>query len=86
MVNKVVPLDDLVAETMAMANRIAQVDSFALRMAKRAVNHTLDVQGYTTAIDACFDMHHFGHTRARTVTGGMPSLAGLSNMKEKGKQ
>jgi enoyl-CoA hydratase len=86
MVNKVVPLDELITETMAMAHRIARADSFALRMAKRAVNHTMDVQGYTTAIDACFDMHHFGHTRARVVTGGMPSLAGLSSMKEKGKQ
>jgi enoyl-CoA hydratase len=86
MVNKVVPLDDLVSATMEMAHKIATFDAFALRMAKRAVNHTLDVQGYTTAIDACFDMHHFGHTRARTLTGGMPSLAGLSGMKEKGKQ
>ena len=84
MVNQVVPLDDLVSSTMEMAHRIAQVDAFALRMAKRAVNHTMDVQGYTTAIDACFDMHHFGHTRARTLTGGMPALAGLSSMKEKG--
>jgi enoyl-CoA hydratase len=86
MVNKVVPLDELITETMAMAHRIARADGFALRMAKRAVNHTMDVQGYTTAIDACFDMHHFGHTRARVVTGGMPSLAGLSSMREKGKQ
>ena len=86
MVNKVVPLDDLVPATMEMARRIAQVDAFALRMAKRAVNHTLDVQGYSTAIDSCFDMHHFGHTRAAVVTGGMPTLAGLSAMKDKGKQ
>jgi enoyl-CoA hydratase len=85
MVNKVVPLDDLVAETMKMAHRIAQTDAFALRMAKRAVNHTLDIQGYSTSIDSVFDMHHFGHTRARVITGGMPSLAGLSSMKEKGK-
>jgi enoyl-CoA hydratase len=85
MVNKVVPLEELVPATMELAQRIAKMDSFALRMAKRAVNHTLDVQGYTTAIDACFDMHHFGHTRARVVTGGMPSLAGLSSMKDKGK-
>ena len=28
-----------------------------------------------TAIDSCFDMHHFGHTRARVVTGGMPALS-----------
>ena len=71
---------------MAMADRIAQVDAFALRMAKRAVNHTMDIQGYTNAIDSCFDMHHFGHTRARTLTGGMPSLAGLSSMKDQGKK
>jgi enoyl-CoA hydratase len=86
MVNHVVPLDELMATTMRMAHRIAQQDAFALRMAKRAVNHTLDVQGYTTALDACFDMHHFGHTRAALVTGGMPSLAGLSSMKQKGKK
>jgi enoyl-CoA hydratase len=83
MVNKVVPLDELVPATMELAHRIAQADAFALRMAKRAVNHTLNVQGYTTAIDACFDMHHFGHTRARVVTGGIPSLAGLASMKQK---
>jgi enoyl-CoA hydratase len=85
MVNKVVPLDDLLPATMEMANKIARVDAFALRMAKRAVNHTLDIQGYTNAIDSIFDMHHFGHTRARTVTGGMPALSGLAGMKEKGK-
>ena len=85
MVNKVVPLDDLVPATMELAHRIAQQDSFALRMAKRAVNHTLDVQGFKTAIDACFDMHHYGHTRANVVTGGTPSLAGLASMKNKGR-
>jgi enoyl-CoA hydratase len=85
MVNKVVPLDDLVPATMEMAHKIAQADAFALRLAKRAVNHTLDIQGFSTAIDSCFDIHHFGHTRARVVTGGMPSLAGLSSMKQQGK-
>jgi enoyl-CoA hydratase len=72
--------------TAEEANRIAQQDAFALRMAKRAVNHTLDIQGYTTAIDSVFDMHHFGHTRARVVTGGMPSIAGLSAMKSGNKK
>jgi enoyl-CoA hydratase len=85
MVNKVVPLDELVTATMEMASRIAKADAFSLRMAKRAVNHTMDVQGYSTAIDSCFDIHHFGHTRARVVTGGMPALSGLSSMKERGR-
>lgn len=86
MVNKVVPLDQLVDATMEMAHRIGKADSFALRMAKRAVNHTLDVQGFTAAIDAAFDLHHFAHTRAKTLSDGMPSLAGLAAMKERGKQ
>lgn len=85
MVNRVVPLDDLVPATMDLARRIAQADAFALRMAKRAVNHTMDVQGFSTAIDAVFDMHHLGHARARVATGGIPSLVGLDAMKEKGK-
>jgi enoyl-CoA hydratase len=85
MVNRVVPLDELVQTTMALAQKIAKNDAFALRMAKRAVNKTLDIQGYTNSIDAIFDIHHFGHTRAALVTGGMPSLAGLNAMKTKGK-
>jgi len=86
MVNKVVPLDDLMTATMDLAGQIAKVDSFALRMAKRSVNHTLDVMGFSTAIDSCFDMHHFAHTRAAVVTGGYPALAGLTDMKGKGGQ
>jgi len=85
MVNRVVPLEELVPTAMALAQRIARQDAFALRMAKRAVNHTLDIQGYTNAIDAIFDMHHFGHARAALVTGGIPSLAGLQRMKSGGK-
>jgi enoyl-CoA hydratase len=77
MVNKVVPLDELMPATMELARRIAQQDSFALRMAKRTVNHTLDVQGFTAAIDACFDMHHLCLTRSSVVTGGAQYLADL---------
>lgn len=85
MVNRVVPLDELVPATMALAKRIARQDSFALRMAKRAVNKTLDFQGYTNSIDAIFDMHHIGHARAALVTGGIPALIDLNAMKNKGK-
>ena len=46
MVNKVVPRDQLDAETRALAEQIAKMPSFALRQAKRAVNQTLDVQGF----------------------------------------
>lgn len=86
MVNKVVPLDELMPSTMELARKIAQQDSFALRMAKRAVNKTLDIQGFSAAIETCFDIHEFGHARATVVTGGTPSLAGLSSMKDRGKK
>ena len=86
MVNRVVPLDELMPTCMALAQKIARNDAFALRMAKRAVNQTLDIQGYTNSIDAIFDMHHFGHARAALVTGGIPSLAGLRAMQNKGKE
>ena len=43
MVNRVVPVDELETQTMEMANQIAQMHPFALAMAKRAVNQTLDI-------------------------------------------
>jgi enoyl-CoA hydratase len=70
---------------MAMAQRIARQDTWALRMAKRAVNKTLDIQGYTAAVDACFDMHHLGHARAAFINNGIPALVNLDAMKNKGK-
>lgn len=85
MVNRVVPLEELQEATINLARKIARNDAFALRMAKRAVNQTMDIQGYTNAIDSIFDMHHFGHARAALVTGGIPSLAGLRAMQDKGK-
>jgi enoyl-CoA hydratase len=85
MVNRVVPLDELVSATMAMAQKIARQDAFTLRMAKRAVNRTLDIQGYTSSIDAVFDMHHLGHARAALENDNKPFLAGLRDMKDKNK-
>ncbi len=81
MVNRVVPraeLDDAVAELAAV---IAQRHPFGLRMAKRAVNQTLDVQGFTTAVQAVFDIHHLTHGNAWNESG-YPVLAGLRGMKD----
>ncbi len=81
MVNKVVPLDTLMDETMDLARHISQMDPFALRQAKRAVNQTLDVQGFYAAIQSVFDIHQTGHGNALSV-GGYPILTRLSEMKE----
>jgi enoyl-CoA hydratase/carnithine racemase len=80
MVNRVVPLDELESATRELALEIAKKHPWALRMAKRAVNQTLDVQGFTTAVQAVFDIHQLGHGHAMTECG-FPVLIGLDEMK-----
>jgi enoyl-CoA hydratase/carnithine racemase len=80
MVSRVVARADLDSTTRELARHIAQRDAFALRTAKRAVNQTLDIQGFTTAIQAVFDVHQLGHGNALSQTG-WPVLAGLDGMK-----
>ena len=80
MVNRVVPRDELDAETRALAEQIAKMPPFALRQAKRAVNQTLDVQGFYAAIQSVFDIHQTGHGNALSVSG-WPVLVNLDEMK-----
>jgi enoyl-CoA hydratase/carnithine racemase len=82
MVNRVVPLDQLREDTRTLAAQIAQMDPFALRQAKRAVNQTLDVQGFYAAIQSVFDIHQTGHGNALSVTG-LPIMMLLDGMKAK---
>lgn len=82
MVNRVVPLADLETATMDLARQIAQMHPFALRQAKRAVNQTLDIQGFYAAIQSVFDIHHTGHGNALSV-GGYPILIRAEEMKER---
>jgi enoyl-CoA hydratase len=80
MVNRVVPLDELRAQTRALAAEIATKHPFALRQAKRAVNQTLDVQGFYAAIQSVFDIHQTGHGNALSESG-QPILMLLDGMK-----
>jgi enoyl-CoA hydratase len=75
-----VPRDQLDAETTALAQQIAGMPPFALRQAKRAVNQTLDVQGFYAAIQSVFDIHQTGHGNALSVSG-YPVLVDLTQMK-----
>lgn len=81
MVNQVVPRADLDLATRELALKIARMHPFALRMAKRAVNQTLDVQGFTTAVQSVFDIHSLGHGHAISANG-TPVLVGLDGMKD----
>jgi enoyl-CoA hydratase/carnithine racemase len=81
MVNKVVPRDRLDEEVLALAGQIAQHHPFALLQAKRAVNQTLNVQGFYAAVQAVFDIHQTGHGHAISEAG-FPVLLGLDGMKQ----
>jgi enoyl-CoA hydratase len=61
MVNKVVPREQLEAETTAVAARIAQCEPFALKLVKRSINRGMDMQGFRSAIQAHFDTHELSH-------------------------
>jgi enoyl-CoA hydratase/carnithine racemase len=81
MVNQVVPVAELRSSTRALAAEIATKHPFALRQAKRAVNQTLDVQGFYAAIQSVFDIHQTGHGHALSESG-MPILMLLEGLKE----
>ncbi|MBW8812883.1 MAG: enoyl-CoA hydratase [Caulobacterales bacterium] len=75
MVNRLVPRDQLEAETRAIAARIAQMPRLGLALTKQAVNHVEDLRGKRSAMDAVFHMHHFAHAQNDLVSGD--SLAGM---------
>jgi enoyl-CoA hydratase len=56
-VNIVVPRASLEAETIALAERIAESDRFTLRMVKYAVNSAQDAMGFSTSIRNAHSHH-----------------------------
>ena len=80
MVNRVVALDDLDSEVLALAENIARKPAFGLAMAKRAVNRTQDIMGFQSSLEAAFDMHQLGHGNCFVATG-KPISADLDDMK-----
>jgi enoyl-CoA hydratase len=57
MANHVVPRAELEAFTLRLAQRIAEAPPLAIRMLKRSLNRTADIQGYRSAVEAHFDTH-----------------------------
>lgn len=82
MVNRVVPRDRLEAETLALANRIAEAPPFAIKLLKRSLNRGLDAQGLRVALAAHFDTHQLTHM---THEFGILRDAGLAKAIAKGK-
>ncbi|POX57189.1 enoyl-CoA hydratase [Streptomyces sp. Ru71] len=75
MVNRVVPRDELHAESMELALRVSEMPRMGLALAKRAVNQAEDLQGLHAGLDSVFGLHHLAHAHnaetARDSLGGM---------------
>lgn len=61
MVNRVVPLAELESVTMGIAERIAEMPPFGLRIAKRNVNFAEDAMGLRSTLEASFGWHQLVH-------------------------
>ncbi|MPY96441.1 MAG: enoyl-CoA hydratase [Actinophytocola sp.] len=75
MLNRVVSRDDLEAETLKLANTIAEMPTFGLALTKKAVNQAEDQMGMRTGMDSAFGLHHFAHAHNAEVSNG-DSLGG----------
>ena len=67
MVNHVVPTGELESFTLDLASKIARQPLFGLKLAKLAVNQSLDAQGMYSAINSAFGLHHLGHANSRIL-------------------
>ncbi len=76
LVNRVVPRERLGEETMALAQRIALQDPFALRLAKLSINGMLDEMGQRNAVVSAFRTHVISLAHRRISGGGFEGLPG----------
>lgn len=76
MINACVPRTELDAEVDRLADRIAEAPPFAMRMMKRSLNRTADIQGFRNALEAHFDLHlmtHYTQERVEIKRKGLES-------------
>jgi enoyl-CoA hydratase len=77
MVNQVIAADQIDDHVLALARKIASKPSFALKLAKEAINGSLDAQGQQQAINLAFAYHQLNHADNRLRYGGLLDPNGL---------
>lgn len=69
MVSRVVPAAQLLAHTVALADRIATKPRLALALVKKSVNLCADQMGQRNGIDLAFGLHQLAHAHNAETTG-----------------
>ena len=80
-VNRVVPRARLEEETMALAQRIAMQDPFALRLCKASLNQMQDEMGFRTAVTGAFATYAL--SMERRVEQGQEFFSGSERAKRR---
>ena len=70
MVNRVVPRDELEAQTYDIAARIAKQPRMGLALTKTVINRVEELQGLRTTMDVAFGYHHFAHAHSQLLGAG----------------
>jgi enoyl-CoA hydratase len=81
LVNRVVPRAQLAEETMALAERIALQDPFALRLAKFSLNQMQDEMGFRAAITGAFQSYALSVAHRREL--GQDMLGGAERARQR---
>lgn len=69
MVNRVVPVDQLLDEAVKIGERLAERPRFAMALTKQAFNFVDDLKGKRNAMEGVFGMHHLAHAHNFAVYG-----------------
>lgn len=80
MVNHVVAPEKLADFTLALAANIAQKPSFALKLAKEALNAAQDAQGRVSAMQTAFALHQVTHAHNTQRFGMLLDPTGMPRM------
>ena len=70
MVNRVVPRDELEAQTYDIAARIAKQPRMGLALTKTVINRVEELQGLRSTMDMAFGYHHFAHAHSQVLGAG----------------
>ncbi len=71
-VNRVYARDELEAETLAYAGRVAENSELGLRLLKFSINNAWDMQGYSTGVTAAYHTYVTSSTGFAGEGGGTP--------------
>lgn len=86
MVNRVLPREQLEAQTLDIAARIAQQPRLGLALTKQVINRVEELQGLRATMDMAFGYHHVAHAHSQVLGAGALGGHDAKSMAQANKQ